>query len=95
MSHWLKRHEHCFRSKALQPLQYSWLSELLSVLFEVLLSGVGGTGSASAVGGKPLPKDEKGEWIRNKLKALAKIRSKSCRGFASWILNRAVDVIIM
>ena len=42
----------------------------IGVLIEALLPGGGG---ASAAGGEPSPKDEKGlkEWIRSKLKALA------------------------
>ena len=48
----------------------------ISVLVEALLPA--GTGSASAVGGEPPPKDEKGlkEWLRNKPKALASLLGK-------------------
>ena len=77
----------------------------IGILVEALLpSGGGRTGSASAVGGKPLPKDTKCEWIRNKLKALARLLRKSGAKVAevlpgiigvilSWILNRAANVV--
>ena len=42
----------------------------IGVLVEALLSG-GGTASGTVC--KPLPKDEKGEWVRNKLKVLASL----------------------
>ena len=45
----------------------------IGFLVEVLLLGGGRTRSASAMRGKPLPKDEKSEWIRNKIKALARL----------------------
>ena len=76
----------------------------ISILVEELLPSDGGTGSASARGGKPLPKDEKGEWIRNKLNALARLLGRLGAKVAealpgiigailSWILNRAADVV--
>ena len=76
----------------------------ISVLVEVLLPGGGGTGSASAAGGTPLPKDENGEWIRNKLKTFARLLeglgAKATEvlpgiigAILSWILNRAADVV--
>ena len=75
----------------------------ISVLVEALLpSGGGGT-----LGGelhKPLSKDEKGEWIRNELKALLSLlRSLGVKAvevlpvtigaILSWILNKAADVV--
>ena len=74
------------------------------VLVEVLLPSGSGTGSASAVGDKPLPKDEKGELITNKLKALASLLGRLGTKVAealpciievilSWILNMAADVM--
>ena len=74
----------------------------VGVLVEALLSGGGGTGSASAVKGTPPPKNEKGEWIRNKLKALARLLGRLgvkealtgiIGAILSWILNRAADVV--
>ena len=75
----------------------------IGVLVEALLPGDGG---ATASGGKPPPKDEKGlkEWIRNKLKALASLLGRLgikatealpgiIGGIISWILNRAKDVV--
>ena len=49
----------------------------IGVLVEALLPR-GGSGGATASGGEPPPKDEKGlkEWIRNKLKALASLLGK-------------------
>ena len=45
----------------------------IGVIVEALLPG--GEGAATASGGEPPPKDERGlkEWIRNKLKALASL----------------------
>ena len=76
----------------------------IGVLFEALLPGDGGAATAS--GGEPPPKDEKGlkEWIRNKLKALASLLGKLgvkaaealpgiIGGIVSWILNRVKDVV--
>ena len=76
----------------------------IGILVEALLPSGGGTESASAVGGKPLPKDEKGEWIRNKLKALARLLgrlgAKAAEALAgiigailSWNLKMAADVV--
>ena len=76
----------------------------IGVLVEVLLPSGDGTGSTSAAGGKPLLKDEKGEWIGNKLKALARLLRRlgakaaealhSILGaILSWILNRSADVV--
>ena len=78
---------------------------VIGVLVDALLPG-GGPRSASAVGGKPPPEDEKGvkEWIRNKLKALAmllrRLGVKAAEALPgingailSWILNRAADVV--
>ena len=76
----------------------------IGVLVEALLPSSGGTESVSAVGGKPLPKDEKGELITNKLKALASLLGRlgtkvtealPCiiEVILSWILNRAADVM--
>ena len=79
----------------------------IGVLVEALMPGGGcGTGSASAAGGAPPPKDEKGlkEWLRNKLKALAllpgKLGVKAAEALPgiivdiiSWVLNRARDVV--
>ena len=75
----------------------------IGVLVEALLPGGGG---ATASGGEPSPKDEKGlkEWIRNKLKALALLLGRLgikdaeaipgiIGGIISWILNRAKDVV--
>ena len=74
-------------------------------MVEALLpSGGGRTGNASAVGGKPLSKDTKGKWIRNKLKALARLLGRSEAKVAevlpgiigvilSWILNRAANLV--
>ena len=77
----------------------------IGVLVEVLLPG-GGPGSASAVGDKPLPKDEKGikEWVKNKLKAFWRLPGRLgvkvaealpgiIGAILSWILNRAADVV--
>ena len=74
----------------------------IRVLVEALLPG----GGATASGGEPPPKDEKGlkEWIRNKLKVLAsllgRLETKAAEaspgiigGIISWILNRAKDVV--
>ena len=46
----------------------------IGVLVEAILPGGIGAGKA----GKPLPKDEKGakQWIRNKLKALARLQGR-------------------
>ena len=76
----------------------------IGVLVEALLPGTGGAATAS--GGEPPPKDEKGlkKWIRNKLKALASLLGRlgmkaaealPCiiGGIISWILNRAKDVV--
>ena len=73
------------------------------VLVKALLPGGAG---ATASGGEPPPKDEKGlkEWIRNKLKALAlllgRLGIKAAEalpgiigGIISWILNRAKDIV--
>ena len=72
----------------------------IGVLVEALLPGGG------AVGGKPLPKDEKSvkEWLRDKLKALASLlgrlgvkAAEALPGIIgviiSWILNRAKEVV--
>ena len=77
----------------------------ISVPFEALLPGVGGSSVASG-GGEPPLKDEKGikEWIRNKLKTLAsllgKLRIKAAEalpgiigGIIRWILNRAKNIV--
>ena len=75
----------------------------IGVLVEALLpSGRGGTAGGAAH--KPLPKDEKGEWIRNKLKVLSslleRLGMKAAEAFPgiigvvlSWILDRAADVV--
>ena len=75
----------------------------IGVLVEALLpSGRGGTAGGAAH--KPLTKDEKGEWIRNKLKALSSLLERlgmqAAEAFPgiigvvlSWILNRAADVV--
>ena len=73
----------------------------ISVLVEAILPNGGGV-----VGGKPLPKDEKGvkEWLRNKLKALASLiprlgmkAAEALPGIIgaiiSWILSRAKEVV--
>ena len=70
------------------------------VLVEALLPG----GTADTAG-KPPPKDEKEakEWIRNKLKALARLPGRlgkkaaealpgTIRAIISWILSRAAEV---
>ena len=75
----------------------------ISVLVEALFPGGGGT---AALGGKSLPKDEKGakEWLRNKLKALTSLperlgvkAAEALPGIIgtiiSWILNRAKEVV--
>ena len=77
----------------------------IGVLVEALLPG-GEGGGATASGGEPLPKDERGlkEWIRNKLKALASLLGRLgikaaealpgiIGGIISWILNRVKDVV--
>ena len=74
----------------------------IRVLVEALLPG----SAATASGGEPPPKDEKGlkEWVRNKLKVLASLLGnlgmKAAEalpgiigGIISWILNRAKDVV--
>ena len=75
----------------------------IGVLVEALLpSG----GAATASGGEPPPKDEKGlkGWIRNNLKALASLLGRLgikaaealpgiIGGIISWILNRVKDVV--
>ena len=72
----------------------------ICVLVEALLPGSGEAGSTAP---KPLPKDEKGEWIRNKLKALASLRGRLdvkgaealpgiIRAILSWILKRAAEL---
>ena len=76
----------------------------IGVLVEALLPG--GGGAATASGGEPSPKDERGlkEWIRNKLKALASLLGRLgikaaealpgiIGGIISWILNRVKDVV--
>ena len=71
----------------------------ISVLAEALLPGGGG-----GTGGKPPPNDKKGEWIWNKLKALARLLLRLgakvaevlpgiIEAILSWILNRAADVV--
>ena len=73
----------------------------IGVLVEALLSG-GGT----VAGGRPPPKDKKGmkEWLRNKLKALARLLGRLgvkviealpgiIRAIISWILNRVKGVV--
>ena len=75
----------------------------IGVLVEALLPGSGG---ATASGGEPPPKDEKGlkEWIRNKFKALVSLLGRLgikaaealpgiIGGIISWVLNRAKDVV--
>ena len=75
----------------------------IRVLVEALLPG---EGAATASGGEPPPKDEKGlkGWIRNKLKALASLLGRLglkaaealpgiIGGIISWILNRAKDIV--
>ena len=78
---------------------------VIGVLVEALLPG-GEGGGATASGGEPPPKDEKGlkEWIRNKLKVLASLLGQLgikaaealpgiIGGIISWILNRVKDVV--
>ena len=77
----------------------------IGVLVEALLhSGSGETGSASAAGGKPPPKEEKSEWIRKKLKTLLSLQGRLGMKAAealpgiigvilSWIFNGAADVV--
>ena len=73
----------------------------ICVLVEALLPSSDKAGSAAP---KPLPKDEKGEWISNKLKALASLPGRlDVKGaealpgiigaILSWILKRAADVV--
>ena len=75
----------------------------IGVLVEALLLR---EGAATASGGEPPHKDEKGlkEWVRSKLKALASLLGKLgmkaaealpgiTGGIISWILNRAKDVV--
>ena len=75
----------------------------IGVLVEALLPGGGGTDGAA---GNPPPKDEKDakEWLRNKLKALARLLGRLGVKAAevlpgiigviiSWILNRAAEVV--
>ena len=99
MSHWLKRYEHFFGSKALKSLRYSWLLEWLLVFWLKCCFPV------VAEQGVPLPEDEKDKWIRNKLKALARLLgrlgAKAAKALAgiigeilSWILSRASDVVV-
>ena len=75
----------------------------IDVLVEALLPGRGG-GASDGEARKPPTKDEKGEWIRNKLKALANLperlgvkAAEALPGIIgvilSWILNKAVDVV--
>ena len=72
----------------------------IGVLVEALLPGGG------AVGGKPPPKDKKGEkkWLKNKLKALAlllgRLDMKAAEALPgiigaiiNWILNRVKEVV--
>ena len=77
----------------------------ISVLVEALHPSGGRTESASAAAGKPLPKDKKGDWIRNELKALARLLGRLGAKVAevlpgiigaifSWILNRAKELRI-
>ena len=73
----------------------------IGVLVETLLPGCGGTAGTP---GKPPPKDEKSvkEWIRNKLKALARLLGRldmkvaealpGVIGAISWIFDRAKEV---
>ena len=74
----------------------------ISILVEALLPGGGGEGG----GDKPSPKDEAGakEWVRNKLKALARLQGRLVveaaevlpgiiKAILSWILNKASDVV--
>ena len=75
----------------------------INVLVEALLPG-GGGGEVGGAARKPPPKDEKGEWIRKKLKALASLleilEEKAAEALPgiigailNWILNRAADVV--
>ena len=77
----------------------------IGVLVEALLPG-GGVGAATASGGEPPPKDEKGlkEWVRSKLKVLASLLGRLgikaaealpgiIGGIINWILNRAKDIV--
>ena len=74
----------------------------IGVLFEALLPGSVGEGG----GGKLPPKDEAGskEWVKNKLKALARLLGRLgvkaaealpgiIGAILSWVLNKAVDVV--
>ena len=76
----------------------------ISILVEALLPSGSRTGSAPAARDKPLPTNEKGEWIRNKLNTLARQLGRFGAKVAkvlpgiigvilSWILNRAADVV--
>ena len=69
-----------------------------------MFCGGGGTETVSTMRSKPPPKDEKVEWIRNKLKALAVLLGRSGAKVAdtlpgitgvilSWIPNTAADVV--
>ena len=73
----------------------------IGVLVEALLPD-----RTPGTAGMPLPKDEKGvkEWVRNKLKALARLPGRSGTKAAeallgiigainSWILNTAVEIV--
>ena len=75
----------------------------ISVLLKALLPGGEGGGD---IAGKPPPKDEAGakEWVRNKLKALARLlgrlgvkAAEALPGITgviiSWILNKTSDVV--
>ena len=76
------------------------IGKAIRVLIEALLPGSGeGGGTAD----KPSPKDEAGvkEWVRNQLKALARLLGRLGPKTAealpgviiSWILNKASDVV--
>ena len=73
-------------------------------MVEAFLPSGGGGGTSGGKACKTPPKDEKGEWIRNKLKALSSLLGQfgtkvgeALPGIIgmilSWIANKAADVV--